>query len=69
MSSQELIDINLENVQMPEKNFESEIPKKKTKKSLILPKLAEENRRINFENMRMLKRILNQPISSGVSTK
>jgi len=28
------------------------------KKSLILPKISEENRNINIENMRMLKRIL-----------
>jgi hypothetical protein len=69
MSSQELIDIDIENPYIPEKKFESEIPKKKTKNTLILPKLAEENKRINFENMRMLKRILNQPISSAVSSK
>jgi hypothetical protein len=44
---------------MPEKVVESEMAKKKVKNSLILPKLAEENKRINIENMRMLKRILN----------
>ena len=55
---------------MPLKKFESEAPpKKKEKKSLILPKLEEENRRINFENLRMLKRILNQPASQAVSVK
>ena len=71
MSSQELIDIDLDHFEMPMK-LEDEVmnnKKKIVKKSLILPKLAEENKRINFENMRMLKRILHQPISNHINSK
>ena len=71
MSSQELIDIDLDHFEIPQK-LENEVinnKKKNVKKSLILPKLAEENKRINFENMRMLKRILNQPISNDIDSK
>jgi hypothetical protein len=58
LNSQELIDFNLDSIALPEKL--SENPKKpKNKKTLILPKLAEESRRIGVENVKMLKRILN----------
>lgn len=41
----------------------------KVKKSLILPKLIQENKRINYENIKMLKRILSQPPSTNIDSR